>query len=258
MSKEKIMVLNSRDKSPGMTNSNFTLTFNDSACQQVQKVLVKDIFIPNLFYNVNENNNTLEFVQNVVLPTNQIVTVPIGQYNVDQFIAELKTQIESKLTAGVVVAITKGATLYNLTFTFSGAVNPTNNEVIFYFTQSTMRDLIGLTATNTFSNIIVMGSPYNFRPLDFVQVHSQQLGEMHGLDGGANGYIALVETVSLADAPFGGIAYRQNSDDELASIIYEQPRNLSRVTIILRDEEGNRLSLPSNAYVSVNVKIFFD
>jgi hypothetical protein len=196
----------------------------------------------------------LKFIQNVVLPVEETVTIPPGQYNVDQLITELKTQIELKLTVGTTVAITKSATLYNLTFTFAGA----NNQVIFFYDTSTISNIIGLTETNTASNVIIMSNPYNLRPLDFVQVHSPQLAEMHGLDGGANGYIGLLETVSLASTGFGGIAYRQNNDDELASVIYEQPRNLSRVSIILRDEQGNRLTLPSNAYITIIIKIFFD
>ena len=254
MSKEKIMILNSRD---GVgTNSDFTNTYNDSACQQVLKVLVKDIFIPNLFQNITTLNNTLILFQNVSI-TPIVITVPIGQYNVDQLIVELKTQIDAKLAGGAVVAITKSDTLYNLTFTFSGAVVPGNNLIVISI-DSTLKDIIGLTQTNSSASIITMGNPYNLRPLDFVQVHSKEIAQMHGLDGGANGYISLVETVSLGEAPYGGVAHRQNSDDELALIMYEQPRNLSRVNIVLRDEQGTRLNLPSNAYVTVIIKIFFD
>jgi hypothetical protein len=256
MSKEKIMILNSRDKTAGMTNGDFTLTFNDSACQQVNKILVKDIFIPNLFPNITTENNQLILFQNVSI-TPITINVPIGQYNIDQLIVELKTQIDSKLADGAIVTITRSATLYNLTFTFSGAVVPGNNLIVIS-TDSTIKDIIGLTQTNPSASIITMDNPYNLRPLDFVNIHSPQLADMHGLDGGANGYIGLLETVSLAEAAYGGIAYRQNNDDELALITYEQPRNLSRVQIILRDETGRRLTLPSNVYVTVIIKIFFD
>lgn len=255
MSKEKIMIINSRDRIEG-TNADFTVTFNDSACQQVKKVLVKDIFIPNLFYNITTANNTLLLFQNIDI-TPKTVTVPIGQYNVDQLIAQLKTSIDAKLSGGAIVTITKSDILYNLTFTFSGAIVPANNQMVLSI-DSTIRDIIGLAQTNSSASVVIMDNPYNLRPLDFVQIHSQQVAETHGLDGGANSYIALLETVSLTMSAFGGIAYRQNSDDELASVLYDQPRNLSRVSIVLRNEQGTRLSLPSNAYVSVMIKIFFD
>ena len=57
------MVVNSKDRISG-SNSDFEILFNDSACQQVVKVLVRDCFIPNLFYNINSTNNILEFKQN--------------------------------------------------------------------------------------------------------------------------------------------------------------------------------------------------
>ena len=255
MSREKIIVLNSKDKDEG-SNTDFVLSFNDSSIQQVSKVLIKDLFIPNLFYNVNERNNVLFFKQNA--EAIKSITIPEGQYNVDTLSAELKTQLETQLVFGTVVDITRSNITYKYTFTFSGAVTPANNEVIFYQDTSTIRDVIGLLNTSPASNIIVMDTVFNLKGIEIVQVHSPEIGEMHGLDAGATGYISLLETVSLATTPFGSVAHRQNNDDELAMILYEQPKNLSIVKIVLRDEQGVKLTLPDNAHVSVMLKIFFD
>ena len=103
-----------------------------------------------------------------------------------------------------------------------------------------------------------MDTIFNLKGKEIVQIHSPEIGEMHGLDAGASGYISLVETVSLTTTPFGSVAHRQNNDDELAMILYEQPKNLSRIRIVLRDESGVKLELPSNAHMSVMLKIFFD
>jgi hypothetical protein len=257
MSKEKLLVINSRDRKSG-TSAEFELFFNDSACQQVAKILVKEIYVPNQFQNITLDNHRIEFIQTTVFPTPQIVTIPTGQYNIDQLIAALKTGIDAKLTSGTTIAITKSDTLYNLKFTFSGSATPGDNNVIIYWENSTIRDIIGLESTNIpASNIITMGNPYNLRTIDFVQIHSPQLAEAHGLDGGANGYISLLETVSLTTTGYGGVAYRQNNDDELASILYEQPRNLSRINIVLRDDLGNKLTLPSNTHMTIMIKIYF-
>ena len=256
MSREKIIVLNSKDKDEG-SNTDFVLSFNDSSIQQVSKVLIKDLFIPNLFYNVNERNNVLFFKQNA--EAIKSITIPEGQYNVDTLSAEIKTQLETKLVFGTVVDITRSNITFKFTFTFSGAVTPANNEVIFYQDTSTIRDVIGLLqTTNPASNIIVMDTVFNLKGVEIVQVHSPEIGEMHGLDAGATGYISLLETVSLATTPFGSVSHRQNNDDELAMILYEQPKNLSIVRIVIRDEQGVKLTLPDNAHVSVMLKIFFD
>ena len=256
MSKEKIIIVNSKDKSEG-NNTDFVVNFNDSSVQQVSKVLVKDVFIPNLFYNVNERNNVLFFKQNA--EAIKSIILPLGQYNVDTLASDLKAQLESQLVFGTVVDITRSNITYKYTFTFSGAVSPANNQVIFYQDTSTVRDVIGLLQTTSpASNIIVMDTVFNLKGVEIVQVHSPEIGEMHGLDAGATGYISLLETVSLATTPFGSVAHRQNNDDELAMILYEQPKNLSIVKIVLRDEQGVKLTLPDNAHVSVMLKIFFD
>ena len=255
MSKEKIMVVNSKDRISG-SNSDFEVLFNDSSCQQVVKVLVRDCFIPNLFYNINNTNNILEFKQNA--EANETVTVPVGQYSIDQLITQLKTSIDVKLIDGAIVTITKHPTLYNLIFTFTGALSPANNTVTFFKDLSLINDVIGLTSDVGPSTVLSMPSPFNLKGTEFVQIHAPQVAEVHGLDGGASGYISLLETVSLAETAFGTIAHRQNNDDELSMLLYEQPRNISRVGIVLRDESGIRLQLPDNAYITVILKIFFD
>jgi hypothetical protein len=259
MSKEKILVVNSKDKQSG-TNGDFTVQFNDSSCQQVQKVLVKEIFVPNLFYNIendgNRKNNTLVLSQNG-LP-NITVTIPEGQYNVDLLMTALKTAIDTVLIDGAIVTVTRSSTTFKLTFTFSGAGTAANNNVQFFVAGSTIANAIGLENDTASSNILVMDNIYNLIGSEYVQVHSPQVGEVHGLDAGASGYISLVDTISLSNTPFGGTAYKQNNDDELAEILYEQPKNLSRISIVLRDEQGNKLSLPNNSNCSIMLKIYFD
>ena len=256
MSKEKILSINSKDKSEG-TNSDFIVNFNDSSVQQIIKVLVRDCFVPNLFYNVDANNNVLYFKQNIE-PIKSI-TIPVGQYNVDTLATTLKTLLDAQLVFGTIATITRDSITFKYTFTFSGSVTPANNDVIFFYETSTIRDVIGLlNTTSPASNIIVMDTIFNLKGKEIVQIHSPEIGEMHGLDAGASGYISLVETVSLTTTPFGSVAHRQNNDDELAMILYEQPKNLSRIRIVLRDESGVKLELPSNAHMSVMLKIFFD
>jgi hypothetical protein len=113
MSKEKILILviNSKDKQSG-TNGDFTVQFNDSSCQQVQKVLVKEIFVPNVFYNISDDgkrtNNTLTLSQNGL--ANITVTIPEGQYNIDLLMVELKNAIDTVLIDGAIVTVTRSST----------------------------------------------------------------------------------------------------------------------------------------------------
>ena len=259
MSKEKILVINSKDKQTG-TNGDFTVQFNDSSCQQVQKVLVKEIFVPNVFYNISNGpsrkNNTLTLSQNG-LP-NSVIIIQEGQYNIDLLMTTLKNSIDSVLIDGAIVTITRSSTTFKLTFSFTGAGTAANNNVQFFTSGASIANVIGLENDSDNSAVLIMDNIYNLVGSEYVQIHSPQVGEVHGLDAGASGYISLVDTISLSNTPFGGTAYKQNNDDELAEILYEQPKNLSRISIVLRDEQGNKLSLPNNTNCSIILKIYFD
>ena len=253
MPTEKIIVINSRDKISG-TNSNFRVQFQDSISQEVLKILVKDVFVPNQFYNVDGDNNTLDLIQNGLGLVQAVVTP--GQYNIDELIIALKTAIDALLIDGCVVTITKNTNTNKLTFTFTTATNPLNNNVSFVDT-STMKELIGFTDTLAQNAVLTMPNPFNLNPLQYCQIHSQALASNHGMDGGANTTIGLLETVSLTETAFGGVAHRQNNDDELAEIIYDDSRTLNQIDIKIRNASGKILTLPENHHITVTVKAYF-
>ena len=253
MPTEKIIVINSRDKISG-TNSNFRVQFQDSLSQEVLKILVKDVFVPNQFYNVDGDNNTLDLNQNGLGLVQAIVTE--GQYNIDELITALKTAIDGVLVDGCVVAITKNTNTNKLTFTFTTSTNPLNDNVSFLNT-STMKELIGFNATIPENAVVTMPNPWNLNPLQYVQIHSQALASNHGMDGGANTTIGLLETVSLNETAFGGVAHRKNDDDELSEIIYDDQRTLNQIDIKIRNASGKILTLPDNHHISIMVKAYF-
>jgi len=75
-----------------------------------------------------------------------------------------------------------------------------------------------------------------------VYLHSKEIADTNAIDGDF-GLISVVEPISLADTEYNSYAYKQNNDDELAQILYEQPRNLSRIRVTLRDNLGNILPI---------------
>lgn len=256
MPTEKIIVINSSDKISG-TNADFRVQFNDSLAQEVVKIIVKDCYIPNQFYNIETDgkrkNNTLVINQNGLGEIT--LTISEGQYNIDTLITALTASIDGALIGGVVVTITKETLTNILTFTFSGGL-PANHNVSFIDT-SLIKSLIGFDATIPETDIVNMIYPWNLNQLQYVQIHSPELASTHGMDAGANTTINLLETVSLNDTPFGGVAYKQSNDDELHEIIYDDQRVLQQVRIKLRDSDGNILSLPDNHHCTIMVKAYF-
>ena len=118
MSKERIVVINSIDRISG-TNTDFTVSYNDDEVQQDLKVVVKQAYIPNQFYNVTNDNNRFEIKQSTF--PSAVIIIRAGQYTIDELIAELEILINAYLSDGAPVTITKSNTTVKLTFTLAGA-----------------------------------------------------------------------------------------------------------------------------------------
>ena len=149
-----------------------------------------------------------------------------------------------------------------LIFRPSGANTPLNNGFRFLGTSSMASVLGFITDTNATldangDNEIVMPYPPDLSGINQVFVHSREVGTNHGLDAGRQGgYINLVECVSLHNVGYGCWGYKQNNDDEMAEILYQENKNLERISIVLRDCYGNKLDIGTkNMYVIL--KIYF-
>jgi hypothetical protein len=248
MSKERIVVINSIDRISG-SNTDFTCSYNDYEVQQVLKVTVKQAFIPNQFYNVTNDNNRF---------ASAVIIIRAGQYTIDELIAELEILINAYLSDGATVTITKSSTTGKLTFTFSGATLPANNTVtIFDNVNATAKNLLGISGNQT-SNNITLPNPFNLSGVEYVAIHSPQVAYNHALESGARGAVSILDIVSLTETPFGAVAYHETKDDELAEVIFTEPTNLSNISIVLRDKNGTKLSLPDNFDCSIIIKVFFD
>lgn len=256
MSLEKIIVISSDDKDPSQSNSNSDFVVNLKEryyTQNINRILVKDILVPNSFYNVRssdgEVNNTLKLKEGA--NPDVVATIPEGQYTITQLIPVLQTSIDAVLTGGNAVTIAQDAVTQKLTFTFS--LTPT---LIYAISEPDLfADLIGVSADTASALSVTAQFPPDLSGYNMVFIHSQDLSQYHGIDGDF-GLISLLENVSLHDVPYGAFAYRQNSDDDLALVQYEQPANLNRIRIVLRDHKGNKLDIGTKK-MEVTVKAFF-
>jgi hypothetical protein len=99
------------------SSSSFVVNFNNcSDMQLVKKIVIKQVSIPNVGYNINESNNTFTF-NILTLPT--IITLTQGQYDITQLIAAI-TADAAALAVGL--AITVNATTGKLEFTSTTAI----------------------------------------------------------------------------------------------------------------------------------------
>ena len=251
MSLEKLITISSDDKdADSNSNSDFFVSLKERFyTQQIQRILIKEATIPNCFYNISDGTNNGK--QNDILnyidtKVNKSVFVVPGQYNIDQFMTSLTNQF---LASGTVVVITQDPLTQTILFNFTTAVTLLYN--------SPMAPVIGLTQDLP---CIINTTTHSWFPPDLsgvnaVNIHSTAIGEGHGIDANT-GLISLVERVSLHDIPYGSFGYKQNNDSELATIYFEQPRNLNRIDIRLRDTQGSILNIGTKK-MSIVLKVYF-
>ena len=249
---EKLIVISSEDKEPiSESNSDFVCVFSDSSLQQVSRILVRECMVPNVFYNIRSEsrygrpNNRLVMYQGVNIgPFN--IDMPQGQYNITEFMDELTIIINSNLLDGCQVAINLVPQTNVLEFTFSGATTPINNSAVFESEgKSTMANVLGFKEEITTDSLYQITLPYSpdLSGINQVMIHCEQVSNGHGLDAGRKGTINLLETVSMHDVEYGSWGYKKNDNDMLSEIVYTEPQNLSRIRIVLRDNEGNKLDI---------------
>jgi hypothetical protein len=251
MSLEKLITISSDDKdADSNSNSDFYVSLKEKFyTQQIQRIMIKEATVPNCFYNLSDgvNNGKQNNVLNYFDINNPLTfTIAPAQYNIDQYITAL---IAGFLSNGVIVLITQDDLTQKLVFTFT---NDTTLDA-----KSLMAPVIGMT--NSFTCLAGVPTSPQFPPdlsgINAVNIHSTAIGEAHGIDANT-GLISLVERVSLHDIPFGSFGYKQNNDSDLATIYFEQPRNLNRIDIRLRDTQGKILNIGTKK-MSLVVKVYF-
>jgi len=268
---EKLFVISSEDKDPtSNSNSDFICVFNDSSTQQVSRILVRECMVPNVFYNIRSEsrfgkpNNVLTLYQGVDFGPLEII-VPQGQYTIDELMTTLTDLMNTEFSGrGTTVNIDFVEHQNVLKFTFSGSPNILNNRMTFDI-SSTMFNVLGIKENITTETVIVNGleveqiiCPYSpdLSGINQVKIHSEQVSNGHGLDAGRAGTINLLETVSMHNVEYGSWGYKKNDNDMLCEIVYSEPQNLSRIRIVLRDNEGNKLDIGTKN-MSVVLKAYF-
>jgi hypothetical protein len=267
MSLEKVIVLSSYDKEdPSQSNSNFVVNLKErNATQAVNRIQVKDISVPNVFPNLrgttygDQQNNQLVIDKlgvktAIVVPEGQYVISTLGVPPPNDFITALESAINTTYGAGT-VTITFDETTQKLSFTWNIAdyqfVSPTDDK------RSLMNDVLGITEADTgTTGLVITASATPFlNGYDQVYIQSEQIAGANGIDG-SFGLIPLIESISFHNTPFGGYAHKQQNDSELSQIVYEEPKNLSRIRITLRDVTGNLLDTGTHP-ITITFKVYF-
>jgi hypothetical protein len=253
MSLEKLIILSSNDKDSNVSNNNsdFVVNLRETYyTQDIKRILVKEVQVPNNFYNIRDGTNGSQ--NNELKITEQgfgqvTATVPQGQYTITEYLTALDLAVNAVMVATVFTSTLDVATKK---ITMTGVGNTTILDA-----TSNMASALGLQTTTANQLVHIMDALPNLSGINMVYVHSKDVAENHGIDGDS-GLISVMESLSFHDVPFGAMGYKQNNDDELALIDYDQPKNLKTVLIVLRDDLGNKLDIGTSE-MTVVLKCFF-
>lgn len=246
---QKLIAITSSDKIPELStsNSDFTVQLKDSTqTQAVESIAVKSVTVPNVFYNVRSDNNTIIFEDSALGDLS--VTVTPGQYDIKTLITATQTAINA--AASGTVAIAQDALTLKLVFTFTAMTGSIKTEE-----KSTMAPVLGFTADQALQAVLTADSLPDLSGITNVYIHSRDLADKNGLDAGF-GLTSLLETVSFDKTPFGSYKTLVNADLELATIRYGESRNISTIRIVLRDQSGRKLNIGASQ-MTVIIKVNF-
>jgi len=264
MSLIKNMTLSSADKDSGSkNNSEFQTTVKERyLVQSVQKIVLRQALVPNVFYNMVEGSEGMGSRTNTLIYSYtgsliaHLITVPPGFYTVTELIAELKTQFLASLNPTTTLNITYNSINQKLTFTTTGIQ-------ILFRGQSTMLTALGFIPGIDTSFILdpsneSLGSitpPYSvaLNGMPSVFIHCS-IAENASIDASA-GITSMCVEIPFSGVPYGGYASYISHDSEMSGITYETPRNLSTISVRLRSIVGDRLDI-GNATLSLTFRAY--
>ena len=248
----KLLTINSQDKDlSSVSNSDFTIECQEKyLLQSITRIVIVDAVVPNLFSNINVDNNRLDFREVAGLIDYQIF-IPVGQYNISQLITVLTTEIDALITGSNVPTITLNPVTNKLEISMSLV----GLEIL---PASTISEVIGQKPGQIVlptGLITYLPRVINLSGLPIVYIHSKALSSGHGIDAGS-GITNCVVAIPMANTPYGAYTQLLPKDLAVSEIVYDTPRNITSLDIRLRDSQGKILDI-ENLHMTLLVKLFF-
>lgn len=242
----RLLRVTSQDLSSASTGTDTNMEFrtNDRDLHQVHRVLLKTVVFPNTHFNINRYNNTFFLGGDDI---DEIPPIPIGQYNLSQFLTALKDALDSASMPWT-WTIVQDPISRKLIFTKSGGVEFTiygKNEFNKMWRESGNKETVqsvGLTA-------ITSGIP-DLSGLRHVYVESLSVGAQI-LTGNVNKYSILADfPISV---PFGSYQTIEYDDHTTNQITYRGSKQLSAFDLRFTDDQNRELSLGGLDWILVFV-----
>lgn len=242
-------------QSPSPSNFKVDIS-NDYHLNQATELYIHSISLPNVFQNIDIHNNQLLFIANdgltSITPT---ITVPVGQYTINELLPVLEALINAELVALAPTA--------SITLTF----NTTINKIEFTIANFDAITLVGESATSTIAD--TLGLTANLGPVSsgtfqsipdlsgesMVYLHSKDLfGSGTRLSNGVS--VSSFASIPI-NVPFLGTITYLPDQMETNKIMFRSQTDLTTINIRLRAQDGRILELGSNHELIIVLKVFY-
>src|SRR5579875_2133766 len=229
-----LLIVNSADRNVNYyynTPTQFQITFN-KILQNVRKVKLINTILPNVIYNVTNNNNLFNFAAN-----NNAFSyyIPPGFYTITNLLTTLQNGLNN-IGSGQNPSFS-----FTLSFSYTTqtiTITCTTSCVIYFAVPGSCNALLGFPYQNQTSNttFVAPNAPSLINPVNlFLTI--QELGiNTKVLDKECTFYIPLVNQNST-------LLYLNKNDLGKQVIKFFYPQNITTLTVTLTDESGNLINL---------------
>jgi hypothetical protein len=198
--------------------------------------------IPISFYQINENNNTLDVLENGI---NSSYSFPQGNYSANTFITEFRNLLGSQWSISLnsfnsIFTVTNS--LHNFTFYKSSTIT----SVMGFST-----DLSSTVVSNL--NTLVMTRVCNFFPLPRICIRCSQLLTNNFMVSNTTGSSDIIVSIPN-NSKLNGQLYYQNQNNE--KILY-LGQDITKLTIKISDDDNNEINFNGiSSFFTIQFDIF--
>ena len=255
---ERTVILNSRFRAYRKdTSTNFNILLNKGiSVDDVDRVIVKRVSMPNLFKNVPARKNKLyiEYEGNPVY-----VSIPAAQYNADRFVIALELALKTiSAAATAIIDYNTG----KLTLTCAGTIGWTvlsHADVKEQFgVDESLNTIIGTSHDISLPAALSWTSPelVDLSGEHTVRIESSTLAFSNSFD--SRGHILNTVEIVPVHEPYGAVIHYAPSDHIMSFVDSGSTgKPISTVDIQLVSNSGQQLVLPDNAYVEIILLVIF-
>jgi hypothetical protein len=239
-----------RDLAQSESSSSFRLNFNNaSAVQGVKRIVLKNISIPNVGYNiVSTENDTFSFR---VATVQKDILVPEGFYSINELITALEADAEA-------IAVGLSITLNTIT----GKLQFTSTTPIQYLSAPTnsMARTLGILQ-GTVSDVAL----FDAEGLPDLTGDTELYIASEALSDGANLVDAVLQAVPVLGivpirVPFGSIQHIEVSDADVDEVVYldqDTGKSIQSMDIKVYNDRGKIVNLQGLDWVMI-LKLYYN